>query len=53
VLERCSESVVQRLFGEIEVAEQTDEGGEDAARLGAVDGIHPLAHPFSRIRAHQ
>ena len=33
-----SEGIVQRLLGEVKVTEQTDEGGEDPARLGAVDG---------------
>ena len=36
------EGVVQCLFGEVEVAEQPDEGGEDAARVGAVQGINPF-----------
>ena len=33
------ERVVERLLREIEVAEQPDEGGEDAARVGAVDRV--------------
>ena len=36
---RRGEGVVQRLLGEVEVAEQADQRGEDAARLGAVDRI--------------
>ncbi len=46
------ESVVQRLFGDIEVAEQADQGGEDAARLRPVDGIYRFAHPFGRVLTH-
>ena len=37
--DRRGEGVVQRLLGEVEVAEQADQRGEDAARLGAVDGV--------------
>ena len=37
LLERRGERVVQRLLGEIEVAEEADERGEHAPRLGAVD----------------
>ena len=39
LLERGGEGVVQRLLGEVEVAEQADQGGEDAARVGAVDRV--------------
>ena len=52
LLERGAESVVQRLFGEVEVAEQADQRGEDAARLGAVDGVHHLPHPFGSVLTH-
>ena len=44
LLDRRGEGVVQRLLGEVEVAEQADERGEHAARFGAVDGVHLLAH---------
>jgi len=37
---------VQRLLGEIEVAEQAHQGGEDVARVGAVDGVNPRARLF-------
>ena len=37
LLERGRERVVQRLLGEVEVAEQADQRGEHAARLGAID----------------
>jgi len=39
LLERGTEGLAQRLLGEIEVAEQTHERGEDAARLGAVEAF--------------
>ena len=51
-LDGRGERVVQRLLGEVEVAEQADQRGEDAARLGAVDGVEHLAHRFDRILAH-
>jgi hypothetical protein len=38
-LDRRGERVLQRLLGEIEIAEEADESSEDAARLGAVDGL--------------
>ena len=38
LLERGAKGVVQRFFGEIEVAEQANERREDAPRLGAIDG---------------
>ena len=41
LLERRAERVVQRLFGEVEVAEKTDQRGEHAPRLGAVDRRPP------------
>ena len=51
-LGRRGERVVQRLLGEIEVAEQADQRGEHAARVGAVDRFDSLAHPVGRIVAH-
>ena len=47
------ERVVQRLLGQIEVAEQADQGGKNAARLGAVDGVHHLAHPLPCVLGHE
>ena len=38
------EGIVQRLLGEIEIAEQADERGEDAARVGRGRSRRPLAH---------
>ena len=52
LLERGPERVVQRLLGAIEVAEQADQRGQDAARLGAVDRVHELAYVLSRIPVH-
>ncbi len=43
MLDRRRERVLQRLLGEIEVAEETDQGGENAAGFGAVnrlDGVY-------------
>jgi len=37
LLERGAESVVQRFLGEVEIAKQTHERGEDAPRFGAVN----------------
>ena len=51
LLDRRREGVVQRLLGEVEVAEQADQRGEDAARLGAVDGVDPARVP-ARPRPH-
>ena len=43
LLERGSEGVVQRFFGDVEVTEQANKGSENAARFGAVDSIDDLA----------
>src|SRR5215470_374691 len=40
LLERGAKSVVQPLLGEIEVAQQTHERREDAARLRAIDLLY-------------
>ena len=53
LLDRGRERVVHRLLGEIEIAEQADQGGEHAARLGAVDGVHRRPHLFDRVLAPQ
>ena len=49
LLDRRGERVVQRLLGEVEVAEQADQRGEDAARLGAVDRLDRLARAVDRV----
>ena len=53
LLDGGGERVVQRLLGEIEIAEQADQRGEDAARLGAIDGVHHLAHAIVVTVAHR
>jgi hypothetical protein len=40
LLERGREGVVQGFLGEVEIAEQADQGGEHAARFRPVDRIH-------------
>ncbi len=53
LLHCCPKGVVQRFLGEVEVAEQTYQGGEDAARVGAVDGVYRLAHAQGGVLAHR
>ena len=52
LLHRRDVGIVQRVLGEVEVAKQADQGGEDAPRLGPVDRIDDLAPPFSGVLAH-
>ncbi len=52
LLDRRGEGVVERLLGEVEVAEEADQRREHAARLGPVDGVHRLADPVRRVRIH-
>jgi len=42
-LHRRREGFLQRLLGEIEIAEQADQRREDPARLGAVDRLDGIA----------
>ena len=49
LLDRGREGVVQRLLGQVEVAEEADQRGEDAARLGAVDGLDPVPYLVRRV----
>ena len=44
LLERGAKGIVQALLGQVEVAEQADQRGKAAARLGAVDLLHLPAH---------
>ena len=44
--------VVQRLFGEVEIAQHADQRGQHAARFGAVDGVDLLADLLGRVLAH-
>ena len=39
LLDRRRERILQRLLGEIEIAEETNQGREDTARLGAIDRL--------------
>ncbi len=43
-LEGRAECVLHRVFGELKVAEQSDQRGEDAPRVGAVDRIDGVSH---------
>jgi hypothetical protein len=45
--------IVQCLLGNLEVAEQPDQGGENATRVGAVDGVHSLAHQLGGVFTHR
>ena len=40
----ATEGVLENLLGEVEVAQQADQGGQDLARLGPVEAVDPLAH---------
>src|SRR2546425_5469851 len=52
LLERCDEGLLQGLFREVEVAEETDQGSESAWALLAVDGLdnHHDSRQFSPTR---
>ena len=50
---RGRERVVKRLLGEVEIAEQANQGGEDAARVGTVDSIYRLAGSLGCVLAHE
>ncbi|MNC87358.1 hypothetical protein D3C83_30790 [compost metagenome] len=52
VLEGGTERLMQRFLGEIEIAEEPDQGGEDAPRLGPVDRVHRVARVLGRFPAH-
>src|SRR5262249_40407488 len=52
LLDRGPARVVQRLLGEIEVAEEADEGGEDAPGVGTIDRLDLLARQRGWILAH-
>jgi hypothetical protein len=42
MFERGAKGFMHRLLGEIEIAEEPNQGSENAARFGAVDRIHRL-----------
>ena len=43
-VDRRCERVLRGLLGEVEIAEEADERGQDAARVGPVNLVDPLAH---------
>ena len=51
--ERRPEGVVQRLLGEIEIAEQANERREDSPRLRAVDSFRRRPRAFGRSSSHR
>jgi hypothetical protein len=52
LLQRGREGIVQCVLGEVEVAEQPHQRGEDAARVGTVDLAHLFAGTFGRGLSH-
>jgi hypothetical protein len=53
-LHRRREGIVQRVFGEIEIAQQADERRKDAARLLAIDLVYQRTDLLTgRVRAHR
>src|SRR5207245_1198409 len=52
-LHRRRERVMQRLLGQVKIAEQADQRGEDAARVGTVDAVHHVAYLLSHVLAHR
>ena len=52
LLERGPERFVQRLFRKIEIAEQPDQGGENAPRFGAINRIDRSGDVIARIARH-
>ena len=43
---------MQGFLCQIEVGEEADQRGKDAARIGAVDGVDPLTDVFERGIGH-
>ena len=52
LLSRRGEGVVQRLLRDIEIAEQTNQGGEDTTRVGSIDSLHNVTEPLDGVLAH-
>jgi len=48
VLERADESVLDRLFGQVEVSDGTDQPREDAARFLAKDAVDGIERRWTR-----
>jgi len=53
LLQRGREGLVQRVLREIEVAQQADQGGEDAAGLRAVDGVQGVLDGGGGVVGHR
>ena len=51
-LEGSTEGIVQRVLGQLEVAEQADQGRKDPPRFRTIDGIHFFPHLFSGVLCH-
>ena len=43
---------MQRVLGQLEVAEQADQGRKDPPRFRAINGTHFLSHLFSGVLYH-
>ena len=52
LLQRRRKGLVQSVLREIEVAQQADQGGEDAAGLRAVDGVQGVLDGGGRVVGH-
>ena len=52
LLERGTEGLVQRLLGNVEVAQEADQRSKDAAGLVAIDGLCRLARAHCGLIAH-
>jgi hypothetical protein len=53
LLDGGGERVVHGLLGKIEVAEEPNQRGKDAARIGLVDGIHRITNATGVTLAHR
>src|SRR4051794_20859153 len=52
LFERRAERILQRLLGGVEIAEETDQRGEHAARLGAKDPLEAVCEPAAAAPRH-
>ncbi len=52
LFQRCPESFVQRVLGEIEVAQQPNQSGQNPARFGPIEVVEQVsdAHSFALYR---
>ena len=53
LLQRRPEGVVQRLLGDVEVAQQANQRREHAPRVGGVNGIHRLSYVIGRFHVER